>query len=156
MVAMQIAEPMSLRALLIGLRGRVGRRTWWLWGIVMPLGMALYFTVLLRVVGLAPRHADMVVNLLLFWPTLAVSVKRWHDRNKSGWWTLVFLWAPGVTDRLSNKVIEESAIWWILFLIGAVLSLWGLIELGFRRGTDGENDYGPDPIRKPEVTAPAV
>lgn len=123
MVAMQIAEPMSLRALLIGLQGRVGRRTWWLWGILMPLGMALYFTVLLRVVGLPPRHTDLLVNLLLFWPTLAVSVKRWHDRNKSGWWVLIAL---------------VPFVGWI----------WVLVENGFLRGDAGANRFGDPPSQE--------
>jgi uncharacterized membrane protein YhaH (DUF805 family) len=134
-------------------RGRIGRQQYWL-GM---LGVALAIVALMGIIWTTAQFL-LGLPLIVF---IAVSVyvlaiKRLHDRNKSGWWTLVFLWAPGVTDRLSNKVVEESATWWILFLIGAVLSLWGLIELGFRRGTDGENDYGPDPIRKPEVTAPAV
>ena len=40
--------------------------------------------------------------------------------------------------------------WWLLALVAIdASSLWVLIELGFRRGTDGENDYGPDPLQDP-------
>jgi uncharacterized membrane protein YhaH (DUF805 family) len=34
----------------------------------------------------------------------------------------------------------------IFGLVILVLSLWGLIELGFLRGTVGPNQYGPDPL----------
>jgi uncharacterized membrane protein YhaH (DUF805 family) len=62
-----------------------------------------------------------LVILLTLWPSLAVYTKRWHDRNKSGWWSLI-LFVP---------------------LIG---SIWMLVELGFLRGTEGANRFGPDPI----------
>jgi uncharacterized membrane protein YhaH (DUF805 family) len=62
-----------------------------------------------------------LLTLLVIWPSLAVSIKRWHDRGKSGWWVLIAL-VP---------------------LIGG---LWALIETGFLPGTSGTNQYGPDPL----------
>ena len=124
MVAMperlQFEEPMPPKDLLLGLRGRIGRRKWWLWGVAMPLGMAVYFTVLLRVVGVTPRYTDVLVNGLLFWPAIAVSVKRWHDRDKSGWWVLVAL---------------VPLVGWI----------WALMQNGVLRGDAQANRFGPPP-----------
>jgi len=117
----EVDEASSLRTLLFGLHGRVSRRTWWLWAVAMPLGMALYLTVLLRVAGIPPRATDTLVNLLLLWPMIAVSVKRWHDRGKSGWWVLVTL--------------IPLAGW-----------LWALAENGFRRGDRGVNRFGEPPL----------
>ena len=48
---------------------------------------------------------------------LATSVKRWHDRGKSGWWILISF----------------------IPIIGA---LWSLIEQGILAGTDDYNEYG--------------
>jgi uncharacterized membrane protein YhaH (DUF805 family) len=62
-----------------------------------------------------------IVILLTLWPTLAVYTKRWHDRDKSGWWSLI-MFVP---------------------IIGGI---WMLVELGFLRGTEGANRFGPDPI----------
>jgi uncharacterized membrane protein YhaH (DUF805 family) len=62
-----------------------------------------------------------IVILLTLWPTLAIYTKRWHDRAKSGWWSLI-MFIP---------------------LVGPI---WLLVELGFLRGTEGANKYGPDPI----------
>ncbi len=136
-----------------GLSGRISRSQFWLGmlGVAATIGCAL------AVAFWTPfAYGAIPLLLIAFVATYMIAIKRLHDRNKSGWWTLVFLWAPGVLDRLSDKVVEESATWWILVLIGSVLTIWGLIELGFRRGTDGDNEYGPDPIQKSEVAAPAV
>lgn len=57
----------------------------------------------------------------MLWSSLALQVKRWHDRDKSAWWLLM------------NFVP----------FIGAI---WVLVECGFLRGTEGQNSYGPDPL----------
>ncbi len=62
-----------------------------------------------------------IVLLLTLWPTICLYAKRWHDRDKSGWWSLILL----------------------IPIIGGI---WMLVELGFLRGTDGPNRFGPDPI----------
>ena len=63
-----------------------------------------------------PDHAIAAI-----YPMLAVYAKRWHDRDKSGWWTLIGL-VP---------------------FIGAI---WLLVECGILEGTRGPNSYGPDPL----------
>lgn len=116
----QLTDSRSLPWLLFSFRGRVSRRTWWLWGVAAMLGLGLYFTVLLRVAGLSAEGSEIVVNLLLLWPTLALSAKRWQDRNKSAWWVL-------------------------LMLLPVVGWLWTLIENGLLRGTPGVNRFGDEP-----------
>lgn len=110
-------EPPSLKRLLVGVEGRLGRAAWWLWGVVVPLGLGLYFTAVFRVAGAPAQGTEVAVNLLLLWPTIAVSVKRWHDRGKSGWWVL-------------------------LALVPWVGWLWVLIENGLLRGDEGPNRFG--------------
>ena len=62
---------MALRELLLCLNGRIGRRTWWLWGVALPLGLSLYFTVLLRVAGASARATDVAT-----WATSSAWVSR--------------------------------------------------------------------------------
>ena len=59
-----------------------------------------------------------IFALLSLIPAVIVYIKRFHDRDKSGWWVLIGL----------------------IPLIGP---LWLLIELGFLKGTDGPNRFGP-------------
>ena len=57
-------------------------------------------------------------SLIVLIPAIIVYIKRFHDRDKSGWWVLIGL----------------------IPIIGA---LWLLVELGFLKGTDGPNRFGP-------------
>jgi uncharacterized membrane protein YhaH (DUF805 family) len=63
----------------------------------------------------------IIAWLVLVYPAIMVRIKRFHDRNKSGWWVLISL-------------------------IPVVGVLWIFIECGCLRGTVGENRYGPDPL----------
>lgn len=72
-----------------------------------------------------------VVYIASLWPSLAVAAKRWHDRDKSGWWTLI-AFVP---------------------IIGG---LWMLIECGFLKGTDGPNRFGNDPLQSGGGYQPAM
>jgi len=53
----------------------------------------------------------------------------------------------GLTDDPKNP----NWLDWILGLCTIVIGLAFLFELGFRRGTAGENRFGPDPLRGPAV-----
>src|SRR5262249_12383731 len=83
----------------------------------------------------------------------AIGVKRLHDRNKSGWWILLFYVVPLLLGGGGNQA--ESAVAGILGLVSLAISIWALIELGFLRGTVGPNRFGPDPLQRDAVTAPA-
>jgi uncharacterized membrane protein YhaH (DUF805 family) len=55
-----------------------------------------------------------------FWMSIAAGAKRCHDRNRSGWFQLL----------------------WLVPLV----NLWVLVEIWFLRGTAGPNRFGPDPV----------
>ncbi len=112
-------DPMSVPQILFSFRGRVPRKVFWLYGVLGPLLVSVMMEMLLGIVGVSERHTEMLTTLLLAWPCAAVSVKRWHDREKSGWWALVYL----------------------IPLIGV---LWTLFVNGLLRGTDGANRFGAD------------
>ena len=116
-----LAEPMSMAQMFLGLQGRISRRQFWLYGVLALLGLSVLGHALLGIAQVREQTADVLVNLLLVWPAVAVSVKRWHDRDKSGWWVL-------------------------LNLVPVIGWLWALIDNGFLRGTDGPNRFGQDPL----------
>ena len=119
------AEPMPPLRIFFSLHGRVSRRQYWLYGVLALVGLAVLSHALLGIARVPSRRADLLVNLLLIWPALAVSVKRWHDRDKSGWWVL-------------------------LNLVPVIGWLWALIDNGFLRGTTGPNRFGEDPLADPQ------
>ena len=69
---------------------------------------------------IVPLILLVVFILITFLPNLSVMVRRLHDTGRSGWW------------------------YWIALipLIGIFILLYFFIS----KGTDGDNDYGPDPL----------
>lgn len=122
-----------MQSLLFSFQGRINRAKFWL----VHIAMDVVFVILMGIgfgtaalsgdpdaIAAAAGTTGVIVTLLcipLVWIGLAVSVKRWHDRNKSGWWILIGL-------------------------VPVIGGLWFLIECGFLRGTVGPNTYGPDPL----------
>jgi uncharacterized membrane protein YhaH (DUF805 family) len=88
---------------------------------------------------------------LLLWIYLAISIKRLHDRSKSGWWMLAFFVYPGLYNQFADRLPDS---YWVLPFAAAafILTLWGFIEMGFLRGTPHENRFGPDPFAEAEAT----
>jgi uncharacterized membrane protein YhaH (DUF805 family) len=75
----------------------------------------------------------VAIALAVFWglasfiPSIAVVVRRLHDRDMSGWWYLGFI------------VLQ------IIPLIGWIASI-AFFVITVLPGTDGPNRFGPDPI----------
>ena len=70
--------------------------------------------------NLVPEESLLIgcYTLLLIIPSWAVTVRRLHDTNRSGWWTLLLFTG-----------------------IGSVLLLLFVVQ----EGTEGENDFGVNP-----------
>ena len=114
-------DPMPPLRLWLDPRGRISRATWWLHGMLGLLGLAVLLRTLMDIARVPQDHVDEWVSLLLAWPTLALSAKRWQDRDRSAWWVLVLL-------------------------IPVVGVFWMLADNGFVRGTPGRNRYGEPPL----------
>lgn len=105
-------------------KGRIPRSTFWIFFLVLYGIMGAVVFVVER--AGASETLQAIAGLLmfpLFLVGIIVQIKRWHDRNKSGWWVLIGF---------------VPCIGWI----------WALIECGFLKGTTGPNNYGPDPLQQ--------
>jgi len=112
---------MDLMSLYFSSNGRISRKTYWL--ASLPLG-ALWIVCELLKEDVAGGGAGLVLPIILLVslvPSFMLSIKRSHDRDKSGWFVLVSF----------------------IPLLGP---LWILVELGFLHGTVGSNRFGPDPL----------
>ncbi len=90
--------------------------------------------------------------LLCLWIFLAASIKRLHDRDRSGWWILPFLVVPCLYDHYSDLLPGS----WLVLIVGAimfVLMISGFVEMYFLRGTKRTNRFGPDPLGKEQMRA---
>lgn len=89
--------------------------------------------------------------LVMIIPSLAVSVRRLHDTNRSGWWILAPILGyviMAVGGLMAAASPDNPGLGGVLAMIGlvAVIGL-GLTVLVFMflEGTRGPNNYGPDP-----------
>ncbi len=102
-------------------KGRIPRSTfWWFHGILLAVLLFFGFLLESKVISESSSGIFGLLMLPLLIMRIIVEIKRWHDRDKSGWWVLIGI-------------------------IPCVGFLWVLIECGFLPGTKGENRFGPDP-----------
>lgn len=115
---------MALKTLWLSPKGRTSRKEFWLRIYLPCLGILVLAIILDLITNQFGENSgygiSAIVYLLLIWPMLAATIKRSHDRNRSGWFILLFA-VP-------------------------VLNLWPTIEVFFLKGTEGKNQFGYDPI----------
>ncbi len=120
---------MSFSELYFSAKGRVGRKTYWL-KLIVPVIIISVVLIFIDVAlgteyAIDPNQPESgvglfsgIFSLLTLVPSIMMGIKRFHDRDKTGWWLLIG----------------------IIPIVGAI---WLLVELGFLRGTDGPNRFGP-------------
>lgn len=105
----------------IGFGGRACRSEFWYWVLfvnLVSLGTVILDRVLFPENTLGPLAALFALVVLL--PGLAVSIKRLHDIDKSGWWFLLGF----------------------ILIVGTII----LIVWATREGDEGNNRFGADPL----------
>ncbi len=114
---------MDWGALFTSFEGRINRGKFWAGYAVLWVATVVVVGILSAALGDSASFwiLYVIAVAILLVAGLAVQIKRWHDRNKSGWWILIGL----------------------IPIIGPI---WVLIETGFLPGTPGPNDYGQDPL----------
>nr|WP_228030323.1 DUF805 domain-containing protein [Gimesia benthica] len=107
--------------------GRARRKEYWMFAL-----MNFLISILISIVGAVIGDTDGLIAvslsgvyaLFIFIPSLAVTVRRLHDTNKSGWWILISL---------------------VPLIGGLVLLIFMVID-----SDPNENAYGPNPKLAPE------
>jgi uncharacterized membrane protein YhaH (DUF805 family) len=139
--------------LLFGYDGRIGRLYGFL-GFLAFVATIAFLSSIAEDVTVGTGDIGRYVALIVIigtgiWMHSAVTIKRLHDRNKSAWWYLVYGVAPFgifiVAIYLWTLRTWEAAS--ALFVLSFAGLIWAIVELGFLRGTEGPNRYGPDPIQ---------
>jgi uncharacterized membrane protein YhaH (DUF805 family) len=76
-------------------------------------------------------------------------VKRANDRNLTPWIVALFFAGNVALDLftlLNGPIDTSNPINGIILIPFALLAVALIVELGFRRGTEGPNRFGPDPL----------
>jgi len=151
---------MSPINLLLGFDGRISRQPFWIGLAILAAAELLArwaFGVPFFPAEMKPfpiRLTEAAIELVMLYPTAALAIKRLHDRDQPG---IYAAWLIGislvvlVTDLLGLTDDPGNPNWldWTLAFLAIGIVLAFLVELGFRRGTPGQNRYGPDPLGAP-------
>jgi uncharacterized membrane protein YhaH (DUF805 family) len=105
--------------------GRIGRKVFWL-HYTLPLLIIVWTACILDIMVFGANGLLIFLGYAIaMWPSLVSIIKRWHDRDRSGWFSLI----------------------WMIPIVG----LWALVECGFLKGTSGANRFGPDPLKESDI-----
>ena len=111
------ALPRDLCGLFFTRRGRLSRGKFWRATLAAWAAFWIFFVLL---DGVALMDFTRLPAAILLWALFCLCSKRYHDLDRSSAWLLLLL-VP---------------------LFGLAVVVW---ELGFRRGSPGENAFGPNP-----------
>ena len=135
--------------------GRAPRAEYWWFALVFGiLGFGFDFldeAISGPVVGIY-GPMGLAFTLATFVPGVAVAVRRLHDIGRSGWWVpLLNAWSysflvVGFSETTLNKLTQapNPAIA-LVFVVVMVVCAVTMLVFAVTRGTEGDNDYGPDP-----------
>jgi uncharacterized membrane protein YhaH (DUF805 family) len=147
---------MNFGQLLFGFTGRINRGKYWLAALIyFILGLVMATIGYFAEEAPAFQILNAVVSIGVLISSIAVGIKRLHDRDKSGWWLLLFYLVPsllfgigavvffyGVDAEAAGGMIGGG----IMYVLGIAVLIWAFVELGCLRGTLGPNRFGPDPL----------
>lgn len=172
---MEPVAAMSLRDKMFSFEGRLRRADYWFISIAMGVSVFAVTEILMwsifgseysllaggyeaderRVAAVWPCVVQILVSVTTFWPSLAISAKRAHDRNKSAVTIIGILvafeiyavtqpvlmgWLTALTVTPVGLAVNIGLI--LLSLVGAV---YIFVVVGCLDGTPGPNRFGPSP-----------
>jgi len=159
-------EPHPLRKFsnqIFSIRGRSNRAKFWL-AYLVACGQFVFAAVVIKVGGGPPSSTPILLvacafGLLGIVLALLATIRRLHDRSRSGHWFWLFCLLPGAMEAFANALAGQDLtsrvlVAWI-YLLAAGFSIWGFVEIVCLPGTAGPNRYGPDPLQDKQSLAAA-
>ena len=127
--------------------GRIPRKDYWIGFVIALVVLGLVAAAFVPYFSTTSgTNSDRILVLaaaaFFLWVHSAVTVKRLHDLNRPAWHYIFY----GVVPLFLMIMV----IYPTLSFIGFALWGWTKYHLGFMRGTEGPNNYGPDPLAPSE------
>ena len=105
--------------------------------------------VLIGFIGVIPIFGSLIAfigGLVLFIPSLAVSARRLHDIDRTGWWQAllypVFLIGPiMLLGFIFGGLFAIAIVFFIIYIISIIVFIYWFTKLGDK----GPNRFGEDP-----------
>ena len=117
----------DLQSMFLRYDNRLNRKRYFFRGLVLGIVVSI-ITKLITVIAVSMNSSAIgtlgtIISIVAVIPSFMLMIRRLHDLNRPAWWCI------GVFVPLVNFVLA--------------------IYLLFFKGTDGPNDYGPDPLEVP-------
>lgn len=160
MVSFGEAIKICLKTKIFNWHDRAPRSEFW-WFILFAT-IAQYVLALFLLIPFLGVVIYVVAYVYLLWAQFMVSIRRLHDKNRSGWWLIlnivlmvigsVFLSAVIFLDGLQGGYHDGDTISTILMGIGIIFFLAAFVigififVMMVTAGTVGPNRFGPDPL----------
>jgi len=139
----------SLKFIFFDFHGRIDRRTWWSGLVLIHVAIVSFNYGLSKLmnddapfvdgtwpnlVRLLGDRSGWITSLVFLVPQIAINTKRFHDRQMSGWWWLVFiipfLAATGISiSPLGGEDYPSPLAGWAQLINGFTFT-WTVITLG--------------------------
>ena len=152
---------MSLLHYFLSPSGRISRQAFWL-GLIVLMALTIPVSLLIDPSSLergaqpnkVPQLADTLWSLAISWPSAAISIKRFNDRDRPQWigYLLGVLMALLVIANAFGVLLDPDTMELpekIAFSALLAFFMWSLVDNGCYKGTGGPNRYGPDPLQTP-------
>ncbi len=112
-------------------------------GVILIIIMGI----IAALINVNPKVLGLLISVVLLIPSYSLMIRRLHDLNRPGWWCIpsIIQVVLHLFENIPNPAVMSSTP----SFIGGVLSLVNFaiaIYLLFFKGTDGFNQYGPDPL----------
>ncbi len=138
---------------LFSLEGRMRRGDFWVTTISLSMAatvLSLALNSTFRSFGAPTRIGVifLITQLIIAWPAYAISVKRGHDRNYSGWrtfWLNVLSHGVPIALIVVPLFMNMRPQWGGAIWVFLVLTAYMAVDYGMLDGAPGENRFGPSP-----------
>ena len=123
---------------------------WWFNLFAFLVELALGILSVIPILGIIVGFLGFFVSIALWWLTLMASIRRLHDKDKSGFFLLLPTGALLLILVMSMIVVSTrsetlATITYITFILPFAASIY-LLVLFVTRGTIGQNRFGQDPL----------
>src|SRR5688572_2962057 len=131
--------------------GRSRRMEFWMWVLFQFLISCVFIVIIAAVGGAALMSGDLnqlfavggviiilyllllLMALIFFIPNLAVTIRRLHDTDRSGWWVMLY-WGPYLLLIVANMMIGASSYAGGDPMAGGAVALVAGLEIGRASG----------------------
>ena len=117
--------------------GRLEREGYWIWGLIPFFVIGLVHGTAVH--AFHARDHSIELALILVWPNIALTARRLHDLNVSGWWSALYL-APAAVVLAIGFLTGQWQVPTYAYYFCPIAQ----VTLGLLPGTPGPNKYGPE------------